>query len=109
MAELRALSFTRADLRAAHEGPEALALETPIVASDIPSVREVAGLHETTMLLFPLASTTEMAGSIVQLLQDHKRARDLGQAARLRFLDNFTIDAVADATVKFYRRTVGNH
>jgi len=88
---------------------EAMALQTPVVASDIPSVREMAGMAEPTMVLVAAASAEEWAGSIVELLQDHKRAINLAHAGRIRFLDRYTIDMSAEATVKFYRRAISDH
>ena len=88
---------------------EAMALQTPVVASDIPSVREMAGFAEPTMVLVSVASPEELAGSIVELLQDRKRATNLALAGRIRFLDRYTVDSSAEATVKFYRRAIGEH
>ena len=87
---------------------EAMALRAPIVASDIPSVLEVAGSGEPTMVTTALGSPREMAGAIVQLLQDHKRANEIVGAAHARFLDSYTIESVAEATMEFYRRTVSD-
>ena len=88
---------------------EAMALQAPVVASDIPSVREIAGLAEPTMVLVPVASPEELAGSIVELLQNRKRATNMARAGRIRFLDRYTIDSSVEATVKFYRRAIGDH
>ena len=87
---------------------EAMALETPVVARDIPSVREIAGTGKATMVLTPFDSPEEMSMAIVELCTDHRRARDLTGAARNRFMDNFTIDAIAEATVEFYKRSIPN-
>ena len=85
---------------------EAMALGTPVVASDIPSVREVAGVEAPTMTITALGSTEDMAAAIIGLLQDDGRAGALTRFARLRFLDKYTIDAVADATIELYERSV---
>ncbi len=88
---------------------EAMALQAPIVASDIPSVLEVAGSREPTMFITPLGSPREMADAIVQLLQDRDRAAEVVGAARARFLENYTIDSVGEATMEFYRRTISDY
>lgn len=85
---------------------EAMALEAPTVATDIPSVREVAGDDPATALLCPLESVEAMAEAISTLLTDQDQAAALAQAGRRRFLERFAMDATADATVEFYRRSL---
>ncbi len=81
---------------------EAMALEVPIVASDIPSVREVAGTLQPTMLLSPLGAPERLAAAIADLLGDRDAAAALATAARRRFLDNYTIDGIAERTMQLY-------
>lgn len=83
---------------------ESMAMGTPTVASDIPSVREVAGTGPATMELVPLDAPAAMADAIVGLLEDPDNAATMAAAARERFLSTYTVDNVADATVDFYRK-----
>lgn len=81
---------------------EAMALELPAVASEIPSVRELAGPGDRVMELVPVGSPDHLAKGIVCLLRDRDLACRLAAAARERFERNYTMDAVADATVALY-------
>jgi len=81
---------------------EAMALEVPVVASDIPSVREIAG-SEPLALLVPVDDHAAMAAAIVRLLGDDQLAKTLARTGRERFIEHYTMGAVADATVALYR------
>lgn len=83
---------------------EAMALEAPAVATDIPSVREVAGDGPRTVSLTRPESPDELGRAITELLSDPDRAAEQAAAARARFIDHYTMDAIADATVALYRR-----
>ena len=83
---------------------EAMALEAPTVASDIPSVRELAGENPETAALCRVGSAYEMAGAIVELLGDPGRSAAMAAAGRKRFLDRYAMRATADATVDLYHR-----
>jgi glycosyltransferase involved in cell wall biosynthesis len=81
---------------------ESMALEVPTVASDIPSVREIAGTPPRTAALFPVGAAPAMARRIIGLLDDPASAAELAAAGRRRFLDGYTLDAIADATIDLY-------
>lgn len=83
---------------------EAMALEAPAVAADIPSVREVAGDGPQTVSLARLESPDDLGRAIIELLKDPERAAEQAAAARERFLENYTMDAIAAATEALYRR-----
>jgi len=85
---------------------EAMALEAPIVASDIPAIREVIGDDEERALLVPPDRADALAAAIVRTLTDTEAAGARAVAARERFLERFTLDRVADATVAFYQRAL---
>ncbi|MEY2567257.1 MAG: hypothetical protein QOE35_1786 [Actinomycetota bacterium] len=82
---------------------EAMALEAPIVASDIPAVREVVR-HEQEALMVPAADPSALARAIELCMTDRDGAVRRADAARQRFLDRFEIGPVADRTVAFYER-----
>lgn len=83
---------------------EALGLEAPTVASDIPSVREIAGGDPPVAVLSPLESIEDMARGIVNVIEDPGAARAMARAGRQRFLDSYTIEAVARQMKDFYER-----
>lgn len=86
---------------------EAMALESPIVASDIPAIREVLGEGDERVLLVPPDDPGALATAIARTLSDPASAGTRAIAARERFLERFTLDRVANATVAFYERALG--
>jgi glycosyltransferase involved in cell wall biosynthesis len=83
---------------------EAMALEAPIVASDLPAVREVVG--DDTALLVPPDRPDALAAAVTAALADPAAAARRAGRARERFLAHFTIDRVADGMAGFYRRAL---
>jgi glycosyltransferase involved in cell wall biosynthesis len=67
---------------------------TPIVATDLPSVRELV-THGATALLAPPSDPEPLARSIGELLSDRGRARRLAQAARQE-VEEYTWDRRAE-------------
>jgi glycosyltransferase involved in cell wall biosynthesis len=81
---------------------EAMALEAPIVASDIPAVREVVGATDSALL----ARTDDpkaLAVAINIALDDPDPSRRVN-VARQRFLTTFTADRVAHRMLALYER-----
>ncbi|HLJ60677.1 MAG TPA: glycosyltransferase [bacterium] len=60
---------------------EAMAAEVPIVATDLPSLREQIADTQTGYLV-PRGDVETLAGRVTTLLQDRDRARDLASRAR---------------------------
>jgi glycosyltransferase involved in cell wall biosynthesis len=84
---------------------EAMALETPIVAHDLPPIREV--LEDGSMaVLVPLGNVEALARAMVASLQDREATRLRTARANERFLERFTVDRVADQTAAFYGRAL---
>jgi glycosyltransferase involved in cell wall biosynthesis len=80
---------------------EAMALEAPIVATDLPAVQEVLQDGHTASLV-PSGDPTSMASALIRTLTDRSAAANTAAAARRSFLNRFTIDRVADQMVSFY-------
>jgi glycosyltransferase involved in cell wall biosynthesis len=83
---------------------EAMALEVPIVASDLPGVREV--VDDTTAVLVPPSDSFALAEGVVRVLRDRAGSANRARAARARFLDAFTVDRVATQMISFYERSL---
>jgi glycosyltransferase involved in cell wall biosynthesis len=83
---------------------EALALESPIVASDLPAVREVIGDEEA--LLVPIGDPEALAAAVLASLSDPIGPQRRVAAGRSRFLERFTVDRVAEAMVRFYQQAL---
>lgn len=87
---------------------EAMALEVPIVATDLPPVREVLGEGETSAVLLPAEDPQALAEAVVGTLRDRPAAAARARAARTRFLGSFTTDRVADGMLAFYGRALAS-
>lgn len=79
---------------------EAMALGLPIVATDIPAVREV--VDPSFACLVPMDSAAALARELDDLLSKPDARQARGSLAREAFLELPTIERVADQTVDFY-------
>lgn len=80
---------------------EAMAMEKPVVATDVGGVRELAG---DCGLIVPACFPGALAEAMLGLIRRTTEARgSLGRAARERIADHFSIDAKADEWEAFYR------
>ena len=75
---------------------------TPLVAVDIPSVRE---LVDDAAVLVPVDDVDRLAGEMQQLLDDPKRRATLAEAGRQRAAQ-FSWGRTADAVLDAYRRVL---
>jgi glycosyltransferase involved in cell wall biosynthesis len=82
---------------------EGMALEVPIVASDLPAVREVLD-DGRCGLLVPPERPDRLAAAIVQAVRDGDDGRHRAVLARRRFQDRYTDDRVAGEMLAFYER-----
>ena len=70
---------------------EAMALGLPVVASDLPAIRELVRPEENGLLVAP-QSPDELADAVATLLDMPEWASTLGRRGRRRFLDRFTAE-----------------
>jgi glycosyltransferase involved in cell wall biosynthesis len=84
---------------------EAMALRAPVIAFDIPAIREVLGDERHAKIVRP-GSPEALAEGIASTLRNGGAATDRAERARQRFLDRFTVSAVADQMVSFYDRAL---
>ncbi|MGH9027247.1 MAG: glycosyltransferase [Acidimicrobiia bacterium] len=85
---------------------EAMALELPIVVSDLPQVREV--VDESCALLVPPGSPAALAAAVKAISSDPGAAAARAGRARARFEQHFTVDHVADEMLSFYERALSS-
>ncbi|GAB3975294.1 hypothetical protein GCM10027615_42470 [Plantactinospora veratri] len=99
---------------------EAMACETAVVATATGGIPEVVA-DGSTGLLVPIAQASDgtgtpldperfvadLADAITELLDDPKRAVELGRAGRRRAVEHFSWDAIADRTLAVYREALG--
>jgi glycosyltransferase involved in cell wall biosynthesis len=82
---------------------EAMACETPLVATRAGALPEVVG--DCAVLVEP-GNAADLAAALGALLDDEPRRRALGTAGRRRVEDRFTWRAVAAATATVYREAI---
>jgi glycosyltransferase involved in cell wall biosynthesis len=84
---------------------EAMALEAPIVASDLPGVREALGPRLPAVLV-PPESAKALASALEAVLDDPRGAANRAAEGRSRFLSHFTMEEVAAQMAGFYERAL---
>ncbi|WCO65844.1 glycosyltransferase family 4 protein [Iamia majanohamensis] len=81
---------------------EAMALETPVVASDAPALIELLEGGDLGVVV-PRGDAEALGDALVALLADPGRRAGLAARARTVFLDRYELAAVADLTVTLYQ------
>ena len=82
---------------------EAMAAGAPVVATDLPSVRE---LTDGSAVLVPVDDAESLAAAIAELLADKGRRAALADAGRRRAAE-FSWGRATDAVVRAYHRAIG--
>lgn len=80
---------------------EALALETPVVSSDLAGTRGVLVDHDNARLV-PVADPVALAGAICELLDDPDSARARAVRGRTLFDERFTLARSAERMAELY-------
>jgi alpha-maltose-1-phosphate synthase len=101
---------------------EAMACETPVVASDVGGIPEVVEHGETGLLvpievanksavepLDPEQFSRDLAAAVNALLQDPVRRASMGRHARMRVEEHFSWTSIARQTLTFYEEVIANY
>lgn len=81
---------------------EAMACETPVVATRVGGIKEVVVDGETGILV-PPNDPAKLGEALARVIQDPKAADRMGKAGRQSVLRNFTWDQIAAKTLELYR------
>jgi glycosyltransferase involved in cell wall biosynthesis len=84
---------------------EAMALGLPIVASDVPAIKEVVEEGRNSLLV-PRGDPDALARAVADLLDRADQREAFGRASRRRFEEHFTLDSVVPQMVELYRSVV---
>lgn len=84
---------------------EAMALEAPVVATDIPPSREVLG-NEGCARLVPVGHAQALGAAITATIADPEEAARRAARARGRFLERFTLERAVAGMLEFYSRAL---
>jgi alpha-maltose-1-phosphate synthase len=87
---------------------EAMACQTPVVASAVGGILEVVENKETGLLV-PPGQPDDLARAIVSLLDDPARARAMGLAGRRRVEAHFTWARIAERTEQVYAGAIEDY
>ncbi len=85
---------------------EAMALEAPLVVSDLPPVREVLG-DERQARFVPPERPDALAQAVLSTLDEPHDAARRAERARARFIERFTVSRVSHKMLDFYQRSLG--
>ncbi|MFO7946908.1 MAG: glycosyltransferase, partial [Armatimonadota bacterium] len=72
-------------------------------ATDIPGPAEVMD-HSDAGLLVPPENSTALAGALVELLGDQQRRRQMGENARKRVVNHFSVQETTAAIEDIYEQ-----
>ncbi|MEQ9069599.1 MAG: glycosyltransferase, partial [Gimesia chilikensis] len=84
---------------------EAMSYGIPVVASDIPPNRELV-VHGETGFLTSVGDSTGFAQFAERILADPQLAKDLGNAARKRMQEEFSVDKMVEGYARLYREVL---
>jgi glycosyltransferase involved in cell wall biosynthesis len=84
---------------------EALALELPVVVTDVVGMREAVD-DQVSGLVVPANAPAEMAAAILSLLRDPERARRLAVAGRHKAVAGFSLERMLDRHQALYEELV---
>ncbi len=84
---------------------EAMSHARPVIGGNAGGIPEMI-VHEQTGLLIPPKSPAELAAALERLLSDAALREQMGQAARARCEEMFSIQAHVDAVLREYRKVL---
>ena len=79
---------------------EAMACRTPVIASDIPGVRE--NITKDNGLLFPPRDVDRLADSIITIISDDEKIKRMGEAGRKLVEEKYDWNVIAEQVSKLY-------
>jgi glycosyltransferase involved in cell wall biosynthesis len=85
---------------------EAMAAGVPVVASDIPGTQDLV-VHGQTGYLAPVGDRAGFARYVNRLLDDRDLARTIGEAARCRATEEFSVERMVARYADLYRTLLG--
>jgi glycosyltransferase involved in cell wall biosynthesis len=84
---------------------EAMASNLPVIASDVGGLREVVEDGRTGIIV-PPANSAKIAAAIQRLVESDELRSQMGAAARVRVVENYSMEKMAARTLALYRECV---
>jgi glycosyltransferase involved in cell wall biosynthesis len=82
---------------------EAMSVGKPVIATCAGGPLEIVVPGETGLLVAPV-DAHEMAGALIALVRDPDLRQRMGEAGHARFLNHFTVERMARATIEVYEK-----
>lgn len=82
---------------------EAMSMALPVVTTDVPGCRDAVEDGRSGIIV-PPANSGALADAIARLIDDEPLRRELGRAARVRVIEQFSLGKIAALTASQYRR-----
>jgi glycosyltransferase involved in cell wall biosynthesis len=86
---------------------EAMAIGRPIITTDVPGCRECVDQDKNGFLI-PAKESEPLALAIEVLLKNKPMREQMGQASRVKAINEFSLEQVIDSTFEFYDQVTGN-
>ena len=87
---------------------ECMAMELPVVSTNVGSIDEVV-VEGTTGFLTPKGDANALAAKILELVRNRDLARQMGQAGRRRVEEQFTMDLMISRYEELFEHLVARH
>lgn len=87
---------------------EAMAAERPVVATDIGGIPEVVN-HGETGLLVPSGNPEALSNALIELLQNPKKAKEMGEKGRARVKEKFTTKKMLSEIEHVYQSLINRN
>jgi len=87
---------------------EAMACGVPVVASRVGGLAEIIE-DGRSGILFETENADELAGAVLNLIQDRERRERMAIAARQRVVDEFSSQSIAQQMASVYREVIHKH
>jgi glycosyltransferase involved in cell wall biosynthesis len=84
---------------------EAMAFGLPVIATNAGGPREIVEANASGLFVKP-GSASDTARAIIGLLGDSRRRAEMGQKARRRYQENFSLERMATQTALIYQKAL---
>jgi len=85
---------------------EAMASGLPVVCTELGTGTSFVNVHGQTGLVVPAGNTPALGTAVRMLLQDQALRREMGQRARQRALDEFSLPLMVDRVARLYAQVL---
>ena len=82
---------------------EAMAMEKPVIASDVPGCHEIVD-HEQNGLLVPVKDAQALAGAMIRIIQmPEKKRNEMGRSGRQKIINQYSNELVSEQYISLIK------